>query len=91
MANKKRKISRKAQPKKTPKRDARSEIMGVILIAVGLFFGLIFLFDNMGLFGKMFSTLLKWVLGNAVPVTALFVIWMGISLITLGPQPYLTQ
>ena len=81
MANKKRKITRKAQPKKTPKRVYKNEIRGVILIAVGLFIGLTFLFDTMGIVGEFLRTFLSGFLGNAAAISSLFIIWIGINLI----------
>ncbi len=81
MANKKRKISKKAQPKKAPKKVYRNEIKGVIFIAVGLFIGLTFLFDTLGLVGEFLRTFLSGFLGNAAAISSLFIIWIGINLI----------
>ncbi len=81
MANKKRKITRKAQPKKTPKKVYQNEIKGVIFIAIGLFIGLTFLFDTMGIVGEFLRMSLSGLLGNAAAISSLFIIWIGINLI----------
>lgn len=85
MANKKRKITRKTtKGKTTKKQDAgkilSNEVKGICLMAVGLFIGLTFLFDTMGIVGEFIRTLLTGFLGNGAPITSLFIMWIGLNL-----------
>ncbi len=85
MANKKRKTTKKPQSGKVNKNQGTdkfftNEVKGICLIAVGLFIGLTFLFDTMGIVGEFIRSILSGFLGNGAPITALFIIWIGLNL-----------
>ena len=85
MANKKRKSSKKTSSKKqkasSPAKFSPNEIKGICLVALGLFIGCTFLFDGtMGAIGKYIRLILTGLLGKSAPLTALFVMWIGLNL-----------
>lgn len=85
MANKKRKTTKKSQSGRSNKNQGTdkfftNEVKGICLIAVGLFIGLTFLFDTMGIVGELIRRILSGFLGNGAPLTALFTMWIGLNL-----------
>lgn len=85
MANQKRKKTQKTtkgkqQKKKNERSFFTNEIKGILLIAVGLFIGLTFLFDTMGIVGVFIRNLLSGLLGSGASLTALFTVWIGFNL-----------
>ena len=83
MANKKRKTTKKSQSGKSNKNADKfftNEVKGICLMAVGLFIGLTFLFDTLGIVGELIRKILSGFLGNGAPLTALFTMWIGLNL-----------
>lgn len=87
MANtKKRKITRKKGSPQKKKQGGENkffsnEIIGIILIAVGLFVGFTFLLDTMGIVGEFIRKFLSGIFGGAAAISSIFIILIGINFI----------
>lgn len=81
-ANTRRAGNKKSQtPRKEESRFLGNEVKGIILIAAGIFIGLTFLLDTMGIVGEFVRNLLTGIFGNAAAISAIFIIWMGVNLL----------